>query len=161
VRPANLWQGLDVEDGHLPFFRCHHSQIADYLSIDAPPDHLVVAHGDYEFETPGGNWLAFNPKLAFALGWHHVGDGWFRWIDQEGEVVAESIWWADGHFYRYSRYQHSEVGNGWLVLLSKQGLQQIKARSRQISRGGVVWRGKGGLGDDERQQVIQDLPITY
>jgi hypothetical protein len=160
VQPANIWQGLDVE-GHLPFFRCHHTQIADYLSINAPLDHLVIAHDDYEFETLGANWLAFNPKLASDLGWHYVSDGWFRWVDQEGEVVVESIWWADGYFYRYNRHQNSEVGNGWLVLLSKRGLQQIRARSRQLSRGGVVWRGKGGHGEDERQQAVQELPIPY
>jgi hypothetical protein len=160
-RSADLWQGLDVDDGHIPFFRCHHTQIVDYLSINAPLDHLVIAHDDYEFETPGANWLAFNPKLAFDLGWHYVSDGWFRWVDQEGEVVAESVWWADGYFYRYNRHQNSEVGNGWLVLLSKRGLQQVRARSRQLSRGGIVWRGKGGHGDDERQQAIQELPMPY
>jgi hypothetical protein len=44
-------------------------------------------------------------------------DGLFRWIDDAGTVMVESIWWEDG-FPSAARNFEDEVGYGWLVVAS-------------------------------------------
>ncbi len=146
VRSDELWDGFDVGKGFLPFARFRGVQVADYLRLDAPLDHLVIAHDGYDFETPGARWLALNPAVGRALKWQPIEGDWFRWVNGQGDIVVESIWWSDGRMHRFDEHQRVEVGNGWLVLVTEQGFEEIMEWAPQVTRGGVVRRSTGWCG---------------
>ena len=162
VRPvpaSRLWNGYTTGRGHPPFPRLQGVPISDYLHIGAPLDHLVVAHDGFEFETPGANWLALNPTVGLALGWYPIREGWFRWANEEGVPVAESIWWSDGPIDLANEHLYVEVGEGWLVVITEQGFQEITKWTRDISRGGIAWRSKGWRGDEGWKDATGQLSL--
>lgn len=63
-------------------------------------------------------WLAFNPAFAMRLGWSLSEEGLFRWIDADGIIMAESIWWQDGPMDRQPPHINEITGEGWLVVVS-------------------------------------------
>jgi hypothetical protein len=81
------------------------------------------------------------------MGWQPIPGNWFRWAGQQGVPVAESIWWGDGPIHQFNHHLHVEVGSGWLVLVTEQGFDTIQQRATHMSRGGVVRRRKGWLGN--------------
>jgi hypothetical protein len=102
-----LWDDLDVDGGHPPFARFPHERVAEYLGLRASADHVVIAHTAYDFETPGGCWLALNPLVGQELGWQPIRGGWFGWSDRRGVPVVESVWWADGPLTQCSEHLHT------------------------------------------------------
>tara|TARA_R110000764_G_scaffold204139_1_gene289408 strand:- start:178 stop:546 length:369 start_codon:yes stop_codon:yes gene_type:complete len=72
------------------------------------------------------NWLAFNADLARFMNLKLSSEGNFRWVDQNDELVVESIHWQSGEEYNNSRNLHSESGSGWLVLITKSGFERLK-----------------------------------
>jgi len=161
AEPADrLWNGLDVQDGHPPFARVHRVQVEDYLRVHEPADHLVVVNDPYDHETPGSSWLALNPAVGEALGWHPVPGKWFRWLNQAGDLVAESLWWNDGPLQHFSEHLHVEVGGGWLVLVTRSGFEEISKWTAELSRGGVVWRNLGWCGDLGRNHAQGILELV-
>lgn len=72
------------------------------------------------------NWLAFNSKLAQFMGLRLSSEDNFKWLDSNDELVVESIYWQSGEEYNNSRNLHSESGNGWLVLITKNGFEKLK-----------------------------------
>ncbi|MDY7076577.1 MAG: ATP-binding protein [Chloroflexota bacterium] len=159
VREDELWDGLDVERGHPPFARFLSAQVSDYLSLHAPEDHLVIACDGRYFETPGADWLAFNPAVGHALGWQPIPGGWFRWADQRGALVVESVWWSDGPLHQSNEHLHVEVGSGWLVLMTESGFTEVLKWARHLSRGGVVRRSLGWHGDAGQRHAIGVLAL--
>lgn len=161
VGADELWQGLDVAEGHPPFARWRGVQVARYMDLEVPPDHVIIAHAGYHpVETPGACWLALNPALGRALGWHPIHGGWLRWADEKGAPVVESFWWGDGPVHQYTKHLNVEVGSGWLVLVTKPGFEAINQWASQLSRGGVVIRSKGWHGDAGRTQAVGVLPLA-
>jgi hypothetical protein len=159
VAEDGLWDGFDVGRGHPPFAWSLSAQMSDYLSLRAPKDHLVITCDGRYFETPGANWLAFNPAVGHALGWRPIAGGWFRWADQRGALVVESVWWSDGPLHQTSERLHVEVGSGWLVLMTEQGFREVRGWARYMSRGGIVRRRLGWHGDGEGGQAIGVLEL--
>lgn len=159
VAEDGLWDGLDVGRGHPPFARFLSAQVSDYLSLHAPEDHLVIACDGRYFETPGADWLAFNPAVGHALGWQPIPGGWFRWADQRGAPVVESVWWSDGPLHQSNEHLHVEVGSGWLVLMTESGFTEVLKWVRHLSRGGVVRRSLGWHGDAGRHCAIGVLAL--
>ena len=72
------------------------------------------------------NWLAFNADLARFMNLKLSSKGNFRWLDQNDELVVESVHWQSGEEYNNSRNLHSESGSGWLVLITKSGFEKLK-----------------------------------
>lgn len=101
-----------------------HVVLQDYL-ITEPGEALIVRQTGFRFETPANFWLAINPSIASALGWRASGEGLFRWVDEAGEVMAESIWWADGWRQMEPPEQQDEVGEGWLVVASPSAVKAL------------------------------------
>jgi hypothetical protein len=81
---------------------------------------LVIFHSDYGYISQSGRWLAFNPFIARKLHWTLSSKGLFRWIDKDGEVMVESIWWTDSTLTHSERLS-AEVGEGWLVVATPKG----------------------------------------
>src|SRR5262249_55545023 len=57
---------------------------------------LVLRHIAHIYDSPGKNWLALHPTIGFHLGWSLAEDGLFRWVNNAGQTMVESIWWTDG-----------------------------------------------------------------
>jgi hypothetical protein len=103
-------------------------RVASYPDLTPTPESaadLVVRHQNLVFDSPGSGWLAFNPATARQLGWQHSPDGLFRWIDAVGNVLVESVWWADGPVGDRDSWSDQTVGRGWLVVASGDAVTQI------------------------------------
>ncbi len=102
---------------------------------------LVLRHTADWVDSPGGNWLALNPAIAIRLGWSIAEDGIFRWVDDQGRVMVESIWWMDGRpMLHTDGLLEDEVGEGWLVLASESAFRQIEEAFGSLSRRSTVVR---------------------
>lgn len=77
------------------------------------------------------SWLAINPELALHMGLQfNQHEGMFRWDDTEGNKVAESIFWQDGSATNKSSHHDSEAAEGWIVLISKEGMKKLIALTK-------------------------------
>ena len=95
---------------------------------------IIVARQTFGYDSPGQDWIALNPAIALGLGWKLAKEGLFRWTDEDGNIMVESIWWVDGPLgYPPPRFD-DEVGEGWLVLASESALEQIAAKCGSIRR---------------------------
>ena len=88
---------------------------------------IVLRNNPTIYDSPGGEWLALNPKVGNSLGWSLSEEGFFRWVNDEGKIMAESVWWIDGNIDQAPRHFDDEVGEGWLVLASKEALNSIRS----------------------------------
>ncbi len=153
-----IWDKIDPETEETPFAWVRGAHITDYWELtDFPTTELVIAHNGYTFQTQGAYWLGFNPRIGFEIGWQPSESGWFRWINQQNHIVVESVWWQDGAFDLFSHYDHVEVGNGWLVLITEEGYQEIRSRFNTIARGGVIKRSLGWLGTVGRGSAVSQI----
>jgi hypothetical protein len=163
VEDKYLWDRLDIEKGLQPFSRFVKCQAEEYLHINETLDNLIVSGSNDGFDTPGAYWIAFNPSMGKELGWHPiemVKGSWFRWANQAGDLVVESIWWNDGLPEQHFRYPSCEIGSGWLVLASQQGFEDIKKWAvGRLSRGGIIRRSLGLHGDGGKTTAVDILPI--
>lgn len=102
--------------------------MAEYESlwIGGSPPPIVIQNFAPRFESPGGNWLALNPRVGFALGWHPAGEGLFRWVDSDGRTTVESEWWTSGvRGHPWHAGLESSAGDGWAVLASPSAAESI------------------------------------
>ncbi|SHL37652.1 AAA-like domain-containing protein [Chitinophaga jiangningensis] len=119
---------IDVEvqiDKRLPhIFPCRtEALLRDYLDIDEAG---IVIYNSVFSTFPKSHWLAINPLLAEDMELHFNGKaGNFRWDNDSGEAVVESIFWQLGDPANKSGHHDSEAGYGWRVLISEEGLKKI------------------------------------
>jgi hypothetical protein len=97
----------------------------EHLQVYDVPLPLVLRHSAYGYDSPGSDWLALNPVIGKRLGWHYSQDGLFRWVDANGNIMVESVWWKDGTMGWYSSYSREENGEGWIVVASQAAINQI------------------------------------
>ena len=141
--PWNLARRQLSEDPEAMFERVVRKLVSEYPSLhnDAEISTLVLSHSALWVESPGGEWLALNPDVAFRLGWSISDSGMFRWVNDEGHVMAESIWWMDGRPVLVGDgLPEDEVGEGWIVLVSECALAQIEATFGPVTRKTAVVR---------------------
>lgn len=117
------------------FHRIISSLYEEYLDIDSQvePIPLIIQNNADEYDSRGSNWIAFNPIIAYQLGWNLDDSGWFRWVDEENKLMVESIWWMDGlldQFHPTSK----EVGEGWLIVASNDAINAIKSQYKLLKR---------------------------
>lgn len=124
--PNDIDGDIDASEAlslHIPK---HHSlAIDEYVAGARSGYSLVVHNSSYQWFSQGRRWLAFNPALAEHLGWCIDPDGLFRWLDSEGSIMVESVWWRDGFAQQKPPLFDDEVGYGWLVRASGEGWRQI------------------------------------
>ncbi len=91
------------------------------------PDHCIIVIREHWFDRFDiqSNWIAINPVLARYLGWLPELTKLFAWKNAHGELMAESIYWANGNIQMQPRHT-GEVGEGWFVIVSQTGMEQIK-----------------------------------
>lgn len=135
-------------DAHVAEFS--HLTADEYARRARASHSIVVRNLSYRFETPGGRWLALNPVLAEQLGWRPAPDGLFRWLDADGKVVAESIWWQDGFAQQRPPLFDDEVGWGWLVCVTVKGWRQLATTVGEC----VDWRRVARLAQEQPPAVV-------
>lgn len=95
---------------------------------------IVIHNNAYKCDTLAANWLALNPTIGESFGWRFVKDGLFRWVDEEVNLMAETIWWSDGLLQQGSLHLYNVVGEGWLVVASDLGWQKIRGSFNDLKR---------------------------
>ena len=95
--------------------------------------HFIVVIRDHRFDQFDikSKWIAINPVLARHLGWEPELTKLFAWKNSEGELMAESIYWSNGNTSMTPR-KDGEVGEGWFVVISDNGLEQIKSIEKNL-----------------------------
>jgi hypothetical protein len=133
-----------------------HLTADEYLTRARSSYSIVVRNLTYRFETPGRGWLALNPALAEHLGWRPAPDGLFRWLDADGRVAAESVWWQDGFRQQRPPLFDDEIGDGWQVRVSASGWHQLSAAVGAC----VDWRRVSRLAHEQPpREVVAWLPV--
>lgn len=86
-----------------------------------------VIYGSPGYVDHGGTkWLALNPMVGFSLNWSMAPDGLFRWLDDSGEIMAESIFWKDGPIGRQPPKMDDVCSDGWLVVATLAAVDAIR-----------------------------------
>ncbi|ADE17039.1 hypothetical protein Nhal_4033 (plasmid) [Nitrosococcus halophilus Nc 4] len=130
---------IDSADQFFPW--CSDWNVCDYPKLSGADEPSTVIYGrPYQVDWGGGNWLALNPSLALALGWQLASEGLFRWIDSNGELMAESLWWMDGPIDRSPPRIDEVCGEGWLVIATNRAVDIISRAVGQAKWVGAVLR---------------------
>lgn len=121
--------------------------------------------------THEAGWLALNPLVADDLGLVLDDEnGNFRWIDENGNTVAESIFWRLGNYNNKQGHHNSEAGYGWFVTITKEGLESIQkiAENRPLYHYKKVARvlefvqeRYGTYIDEQDSKVVRDAFVPY
>jgi hypothetical protein len=124
-------ESIDEEDRAATALRARcgtseYTRVAEYLTTPVGPS-LLLRQYALAFETPAKYWLAINPELGRRLGWTPSAEGLFRWVDDNGRLMAESLWWEDGSRSMRPPHFEDEIGRGWLVVATRPALEQIAA----------------------------------
>lgn len=113
----------------------------EYATLQGDERHLIVRHTAFtRYLSPGQNWLALNPAVTSRLGWSASGDGMFAWKDKAGRTAVESVWWQDSNLSHSPPELRSEVGEGWLVLVTERALSQISRTYGPLTRSLYIMR---------------------
>ncbi|MFA0961111.1 hypothetical protein AB9P05_04865 [Roseivirga sp. BDSF3-8] len=118
-------ENIDIEDDYI-FGSVYHQLSIDYHNLGGGGRSIVVIrnHQFDQFDIKS-KWIAINPVLARHLGWEPEPSKLFAWKTTKGELMAESIYWSNGNISMVPR-KDGEVGEGWFVIVSKKGLEQIR-----------------------------------
>ena len=119
---------------------------------------LVIRSSMLRAETPGAGWLALDPGMARDLGWVLSESGAFRWLDRDGNLMVESIWWADGLPERHDWRKQCVASEGWLVFATEEAFAQIANHVPVAHRTGFVYRRLGHASRDGWRGAQGDLP---
>ena len=144
TRRSVLRTGVSVHDEKRFFKELSNNFVAEYpdLGIATTPRPLIVRHGDFiTYDSPGKYWLALNPAVAHDMGWTLSNTGMFRWVDDSGQTMVESIWWIDGLVEQSGPvFPDNEVGEGWLVLAARAAGDLISKHFGQLQQYRMVER---------------------
>ncbi|NNH31977.1 hypothetical protein C9413_21630 [Rhizobium sp. SEMIA 4085] len=105
--------------------------------------------------------LALNPSVAFLLGWRLSATGLFRWENADGEMMAESMRWAQGNIEAYDTGYQNRAAEGWLVLATPAGWEAMRqvitdsVRHRRAAR----MTGYKRSGDRDISTAADHIPI--
>jgi hypothetical protein len=114
------------EDDQFIFGSVFHRLTNDYYNISGISDMIIIVrdHRYNQFNLKS-RWIAINPDFARFLGWKPEPKKMFGWKDNNGNLMVESIYWANGNIDMVPR-KDSEVGEGWYIAASVEGLSQIQ-----------------------------------
>ena len=135
------------------------SEYAEATS-DTEETPLVLINYPWSIDSPGAEWLAFNPLVARRLGWSLASEGLFRWIDSDGRVMVESIWWTNGlPALRALGSGMEEASEGWVVLATPEALAAIKSEFGSLFRVSLVTRETRDEGEPMAERASKIYPL--
>ena len=146
LQPATFMAFEITEDTLEPeeiFGEIYKGLIAEYprTATDSRDSAIVVRNLDYGYESPGADWLAFDPAMALQMEWSLSSDGMFRWVGPNDQLMVESIWWTDGLLSSLPLgHKTGAVGEGWFVVASQCGAEAIRREFGPLHRKSIVTR---------------------
>ena len=112
--------------GDAPFMR----NTSDYLRLGWKDPELVLVRGGYYTDFSNkSHWIAINPALAAFLELNPCKDGYFAWVDEQGEKMVESVYWQSGNINGSSR-NYYEASEGWLVVANPKMIANLLAKEQ-------------------------------
>jgi len=111
------------------FLIAYNKKIREKLAVneDLYEEDLLIIHNRPRFnDIKGQEWICINPKIPLKLGWHLSNEGLFRWKNNEGDIMVETIWWVDGEISMRDVH-FCKIGEGWVVLCSKAGYEKLRS----------------------------------
>ena len=132
------------------WYAYNYPNLADALKY---PSAIVYAK-PHQVEIGDVEWLAVNPAIPIRLGWQLDFAGLFRWVNSEGEIMIESIWWQDGNIHRYETRYREVCAEGWLVVATKEAAVSISKIIGTAIRFGAIARQYKGRSDRE---LVRDV----
>lgn len=108
-------------------------QLSSNYHIISGGGHFIIVIRDHRFDRFDlkSNWIAINPALARHLGWLPEPNKLFAWKNSKDELMAESIYWANGNIQMNPR-KDAEVGEGWFVVVSETAYKQINSIEQNL-----------------------------
>ena len=117
----------DIKSPSALFPSMMHWSASDYPDISVTNEPSLVIYGSGSYIDRGGlEWLALNPAIGSSLGWFLSSEGLFRWVDEKGDLMVESICWKDGPISRQPPKMDDICSNGWLVVASDEAIEKIR-----------------------------------
>ena len=98
-------------------------------------------------------WLAFRPEVATALQWTPELNRYGAWLTQDGKRAVETVWWADGHKHVHHYAMEGYAAEGHAVILSPDGLSDIRRAFGPVSLHLTVSRGKQSNLEDSSRTI--------
>lgn len=122
---------LDKSENYI-FGSVFHQLSSNYHNISRG-GHFIIVIRDHRFDRFDlkSNWIAINPTLARHLGWLPEPKKLFAWKNSKGELMTESIYWANGNIQMNPR-KDAEVGEGWFVVVSEIAYKQINSIEQNL-----------------------------
>lgn len=147
------------EDDNYIFGSVFHQLSRNYHDIRGG-GHFIVVIRDHRFDQFDlkSKWIAINPVLARHLGWEPEPTKLFAWKNSEGELMAESIYWSNGNTSMTPR-KDGEVGEGWFVTISENGLEQIRSVEKNLFLQKKLIRSKYEDSVLLNKHIFKNLPI--
>jgi hypothetical protein len=144
------------------FYQVIRRHVSEYPLLrprSTTPPLLIISHWGRTLESPGDRWLALNPVIGRDLGLTLIStqDASFAWANTEGRTVIWSEWWQDGSINHADVPARDEVGEGWRVLATEGGYQQLKDRYQKLQRHIRVERQHW---DRRRRDVQREAQVT-
>lgn len=100
--------------------------------------------------------IAVNPLLGSHLGWRVSPNGLFRWVDDDGTVMAETIHWHEGNTWLHERAGIDErAAEGWLVLASPEGWQGMRDALKSFVVHRAAGRRTGRRNEEEERAEVR------
>ncbi|RLJ75129.1 NACHT domain-containing protein [Pedobacter alluvionis] len=124
IREAFIEVKATVDEDEAAIFRSRtRALIRDYIDHEQAG---IIIYNSARTTQPKENWLAVNPLLAMDMGLNfNEREGNFRWDNEAGEAVIESVFWQLGDSGNKGGHHDSESGNGWQVLITREGLEAV------------------------------------
>jgi len=121
-----------IEEDNYIFGSVFHQLSSNYHDLKGG-GHFIIVIRDHRFDQFDlkSKWIAINPVLARHLGWEPEPTKLFAWKNAQDELMAESIYWSNGNISMTPR-EDGEVGEGWFVTVSENGLEQIKSIDKHL-----------------------------
>ncbi|MDU1891566.1 MAG: hypothetical protein E6767_12840 [Dysgonomonas sp.] len=149
---------INVEGGYI-FGSTFHILSRDYHKLKGISSQIIIVR-DHRFDQfcIKSRWIALNPDLARFLGWIPDYSKLFAWKDKEGNLVVESIYWANGNT-EMSPYNDSDVGEGWIVVITEEGLEQIRNVTGNLFIHKKLNRSKTEDSHEMKKQMIKIISL--
>ena len=101
--------------------------LENYLRGDCQDDEqLIILNSERQLVGSVYRWTAINSIFARSLGWRPSAKEPFAWTDSSGNMMVKSVYWKDGWIW-LEPPRFESLGEGWIVLVTKDGLEKIKS----------------------------------
>lgn len=129
--------------------------IADELEtwLVRPSPSIIVQNSVLGADGIGTEWLSLDPRIAATLGWVLEQNEYLKWVDSDGKLMIQTIWWRDGLLEQYSTRSECQVAEGWLVVASSEAVRQIRGLIPGLVQSFLTQRSHSE-GSEERQGPV-------